>query len=50
MEIKAKPNNKSFVVSDKVVENFKNEKTTKEKWEKIMEMAKEFDKNNLKRN
>ena len=48
MAVMAKPNQQSFVVSEKDKEKFEMERTSKLEWLNIMNTAKEFDKNKYK--
>ena len=48
MAVMAKPNQQSFVVSEKNREKFEMEKTSKLEWLNIMQSAKDFDTYNLK--
>lgn len=48
MAVMAKPSKQSFIVPEKDREFFQKEKTPKSEWEMIMQVAKDFDKFNLK--
>ena len=48
MKIMAQPSNQAFIVSENNMRKFRDERTSKSDWKQIEQMAKNFDKYNLK--